>query len=425
MWGVCAEETAQADVTVKDSVGYYSSITGSVVPTTDYTDGVWMNQQVLVGYGYQKSGSVTVDSGSAVTSGELRIGGRQVSGFDFGNGTVTITGTKSAWNATGLVYVGNVSPSSGTLNITAGGNLTNTGDCYIRHGVATVDGADSVWNNSQTLFVGFGGSYPGPGVLNITNGGVVSAANLTINGDSKIVMDIGQDSLLNVSGNVTNNGTVYAFAGAKVAQGDYTPIKAAGTWTSGSKAAYQALGGTWDSAHIFVVSAAQSVVSGTPVTLDRASGERALVKSGNWGVGASFVAATSGTMNFTATAITGAALDPLTALVKASTGDRNAVLGAWDFATTGYTVSSTTPAYLSMDVGAGRTLDELKLWHHDGSGWTSYTASDLTYDGQYANFTVKSFSGYAVSGVPEPGTVVLLSTGLVVALAYGWRRRKR
>ena len=52
------------------------------------------------------------------------------------------------------------------------------------------------------------------------------------------------------------------------------------------------------------------------------------------------------------------------------------------------------------------------MWHYDGQSWASYAASDLIYAGNgIASFTVSGFSGYAVTGVPEPATLALLVVG--------------
>ena len=51
-----------------------------------------------------------------------------------------------------------------------------------------------------------------------------------------------------------------------------------------------------------------------------------------------------------------------------------------------------------VSIGAGYSSNNLQVWHYDGTSWTSYAASDLTYDGNYASFTVTGFSGYAVTG---------------------------
>ena len=98
------------------------------------------------------------------------------------------------------------------------------------------------------------------------------------------------------------------------------------------------------------------------------------------------------------------------------------VLAGWDFTTSGYTAG--VPVAVSMEVGAGYSTDGLAVWHWDGAAWTAFAASDLSYDGDYVNFTVTGFSGYAVVGpapVPEPGALSVVGLGLAGLLV---RRRR-
>ena len=140
-----------------------------------------------------------------------------------------------------------------------------------------------------------------------------------------------------------------------------------------------------------------------------------------WVVGASFLAAdVASELDFTATPIDGSALTDLLLLLH----EGESVRGGWTFTAGGEGYSEGDPAYLSFDIGGGFARGDLNLWHHDGSHWTEYAAG-ATYDGQYASFTVTGFSGYAVSAVPEPGTMVmLLSLGVAGLFAYVWRRRR-
>ncbi|HBO45728.1 MAG TPA: hypothetical protein DD670_17740 [Planctomycetaceae bacterium] len=100
------------------------------------------------------------------------------------------------------------------------------------------------------------------------------------------------------------------------------------------------------------------------------------------------------------------------------------MLGAWEFAISGGGYVPGEPAYLSFDVGGGLDRDGMQVWHYDGVAWNEYDARDLTYNGQYASFTVDGFSGYAVTGnpVPEPSLLGLL---LPLGVALLRRRRRR
>jgi T5SS/PEP-CTERM-associated repeat protein len=268
--------------------------------------------------------------------------------------------------------------------------------------LVTVDGAASIWTNSSSLNVG--GS--GIGTLNIADGGAVAATNVSINSASLLAIDVASGSRLNAgngTGTITNNGKVRILAGANASAGTYAPILAT-TWSG--TGIYQAIGGTWNADHTFTASAVQTGAAGETITLN--GNQRVLItdsETGNtgWSVGASF-AADSTPMTLTASVISG---DVRTGLESLLDGDQ-IVLGGWEFTLDdGYTEGQ--PAYLSFDIGADHSRDELQVWHYDTTtGWTEYEATDLTYNGDYASFTVTGFSGYAVTGVPEPGALSCL-----------------
>ena len=85
---------------------------------------------------------------------------------------VSVIGVGSTWTNSSDLYVGN--SGNGSLNIQAGGKVTNTvgriGHNAGSTGTATVTGANSMWTNSSDLFVGRRGS----GTLNIEAGGMVN-----------------------------------------------------------------------------------------------------------------------------------------------------------------------------------------------------------------------------------------------------------
>ena len=88
--------------------------------------------------------------------------------------------------------------------------------------------------------------------------------------------------------------------------------------------------------------------------------------------------------------------------------------------TGGYTTGQ--PAYLSFDVGSGISRNDITVWQYEGNAWSQFDATDLTVNGGYASFTVTGFSDYALSTVPEPGTLALLASGFLSIFFYIRRR---
>jgi T5SS/PEP-CTERM-associated repeat protein len=394
-------------------IGHYSSSTG--VATVDGGSSTWINSGGDLYVGNEGSGTLSITDGGTVSNQYGKIGYSPDS-----TGVVTVDGGSSTWTNNSHLFVGN--EGSGTLSITGGGTVSNQDYGSIGYyldstGVVTVDGTDSTWTNNSSLFVG----HVGDGTLNITNGGSVTALEASINSQSLLAIDVGNGSLLTVdggSGTITNDGVVRVMAGAgSTAGAAYAPISA-GTWSGGG--IYQAVGGTWNATtHVFTVSEVEPGTSGTPVTIDLAVKQCVLIGDGGagWSLGVSFATTGSSTsLTLTATAISGDVLDDLEALLDPG----QAVLGGWELEAAGYT----DPAYLSFDVGAGFSRSDLHPWHYDGNEWIEFDAMDLTYDGQYASFTVRGFSGYAVTAVPEPGTLVSLLIG-AATLALLTRRCSR
>jgi len=65
-----------------------------------------------------------------------------------------------------------------------------------------------------------------------------------------------------------------------------------------------------------------------------------------------------------------------------------------------------------------------KIWRYNGTTWSEWTSSDLTYDGTYASFTATDLSGSYAVVVPEPGAMTLLAVGMA-GLFWLFRRRVR
>ena len=210
------------------------------------------------------------------------------------------------------------------------------------------------------------------------------------------------------------------------AGGSFTPISA-GTWND-NDGWYQAVGGTWSSStHQFTASSVTTAASGHAASIDLSSIQRLLIgdSSTGWKLGESFAAASSSTLTTTATAISG---DMLSAL-GGSLAFGQTVPGGWNLsADSDY--SSGYPVYLSFEVGSGQSLDDLLMWQYSNGTWTEFSASDLTYDGDYASLTVaaSALGVYAVTGaaVPEPATLLQLAAGLLGLLAPAlWKKAIR
>ncbi|WP_332303186.1 autotransporter family protein [Rhizobium sp. GR12] len=115
-------------------------------------------------------GQLDITAGGTVTSVEGIIG------YGVGSsGTVTVSGTDgtgnaSTWTNTGDLYVGYF--GDGTLNILAGGQVSNDTGSVGNGSSALISGPLSSWQNSGLLVVG----YDGSGTLRVEDGAKVSSA---------------------------------------------------------------------------------------------------------------------------------------------------------------------------------------------------------------------------------------------------------
>ncbi|MBN2024143.1 MAG: PEP-CTERM sorting domain-containing protein [Pirellulales bacterium] len=390
-----------ATLTIADSgtvSGYNSLINGDATVT-----GPGSTWSLSVGLGVEYGGTLTIADGASVTSGVGRV-----------LGNATVTGAGSTWTNGGSLRVGY--QGYGTLSVIDGGTVTSN-STYASDpssGRVIISGVGSTWADSGYLNVS-------QAELKVADGGVLAANWLWFHSNPALAIDVAHNSRVIIgggTGKITNYGTVHLLAGTGPTPGEvFTPILA-GTWEGTGK--YQAIGGTWDAVgHEFIASPVILASAGKTVGFDAATIQRVLVVDPATGraVGVSLLALEESTILHVAAApVEGDVLGQLAAMLE--TGQ--AVRGAWEFDVEGY--GEGDPAYLSFDVGAGVARENLSVWHHDGEGWTSFDAWDLTYDGQYASFMVDGFSAYAVvAAVPEPGMVVLLA-GLVLA-AIAARRR--
>ena len=450
MWGLIGASAGGSGVVTVDGAGStFGCLGGSTMfevgasgaGTMNITHGgkVTCSNQTYVGEGSGSVGNVTVDG----TDSTLTSNGPFDVGF-FGAGTLTIshggkviaksdTGVASQTGATGSVTVDGMGSTlsntwfvvgdygNATVNITHGGTITCSTQAYFANNAGTIvaasiDGLGSNLTTSGALTLGAFGKA----TLNLTNGGKVAATSASINTLSLLSIAVGDHSSLDLgTGALTNKGAIRLSAIANLAPGAYSPITAGAWFGTGS---VQTLGGQWDASnHQFIVAAPNSGVAGSDVTIDRTTTQRICISDPGTGsaVAASFLPGDS-SLTFTANPLNAPQTSSLENLLAAHTS----ILAGWTFTAPTYTPGD--PVFLSLQVGPGYSPDTLSLWHLDTttSAWTSYTPTDLSYDGTYANFTVTGFSGYAVSGLatlPEPTTLTLLALGLTPLLT---RRRK-
>nr|WP_241391691.1 autotransporter outer membrane beta-barrel domain-containing protein [Yersinia frederiksenii] len=125
------------------------------------------------------SSTLTVNGTLNIRAGGIVSNTSGYIGYNSGeSGTVTVDGSDSTWTNSSTLYVGR--DGTGALTIRDGGTVSNTFG-YIGYnsggsGAVTVDGSDSTWTNSDSLTVGRNGT----GLLTISDGGTVSNSAGTI-----------------------------------------------------------------------------------------------------------------------------------------------------------------------------------------------------------------------------------------------------
>ena len=163
--------------------------------------------------GNSANGTLTVNAGSYLTSYCGYFGYTSAV-----TGSATIDGSNSTWRNSGTLYVGY--SGGGAISITNGGALY--GDGYIAYnsgstGTVTIDGARSICDGG--FYVGYGGA----GSLAVTNGGAIiggagiigcnSGASGTVTIDGAGSTWTSSELYVGASGNgtlnITNGGAVY------------------------------------------------------------------------------------------------------------------------------------------------------------------------------------------------------------------------
>jgi fibronectin-binding autotransporter adhesin len=170
---------------------------------------------------------ITGASGAILTNQSTIEGGWIPSGAGYagiGQGQIALanSGTINANLAGGVLNLdptGSVtSTNTGTLEATNGATLQMQGGTWTQTGAGTISAAtgSTVALQSGVSITGGTLTTAGTGLFAQNNGGTVSLSNLTNNGNYQIQISGGQT---NLSGTITNNGTISLLANAYGAQG--------------------------------------------------------------------------------------------------------------------------------------------------------------------------------------------------------------
>ena len=188
-------------VTASLFLGYQAGSTGTATITGSQVTGSGLNF-----VGFDGNGTLTLEAGGKLSDYMGHIG------FGPGStGTATITGTGSTWTNTKELYIGgrdlgSLAGGHGTLNIEAGGQVTNStgylGAAAGSVGTATVTGAGSKWTNSGALYVG----YRSNGSLTIEDGGQVTSASGELASNSGTSATV---TVTDAGSSWTNSGALY------------------------------------------------------------------------------------------------------------------------------------------------------------------------------------------------------------------------
>ena len=172
-----------------------------IVTVTGRESGFTVTQDLTVGA--SGSGTLNVQAGSKVSAAEASFGDGKGS---IGMGTVA--GSDSSLEVKGVLKVGVL--GTGTLNVQAGGTVTSSGDTYLGNGkdgntgngTITVTGADSTFNALKNLAAG----VTGTGTVNVQANGklVVSGGGLlgSMNGVTGTLTVSGTNSTVNITNNL-------------------------------------------------------------------------------------------------------------------------------------------------------------------------------------------------------------------------------
>jgi T5SS/PEP-CTERM-associated repeat protein/autotransporter-associated beta strand protein len=406
--------------------------------TVDGTGSFWSmptTKSVIFYAGCNGTGTVSITNGGTVTgAANSHIGwGRSAAG------TVTVDGAGSKWSpgtSTSTLYVG--SSGNGLLNITNGGSVSDATvtmgsnlDVLVGTGMVTVNGAGSTWTTTGAVNVG---QY-GNGTVNLVNGGVVSGNTITC----------GQSSS-------TAGGTINFDGGTLKA---YSSSLSANWITKGAGAGniYVKEGGAKFDTQNFstTIGLALEHGSGTPDGGLTKLGTGTLTLSGaNTYTGWTTVG--GGILSLIQTCLSDAGnvrVDSGAFLNLNTTAGTDTIhylflggvpqaAGTYDAANSGGYITGSgallvSNSVLPGDANADGTVNGTDLntvlsnYNQPGMDWWHGDFhNDGTVDGTDLNDVLSNYNQHTSVGaaVPEPSALLLAAAGLAGLLAYAWRKQK-
>ncbi len=383
--------------------------------------------------GCSGAGTLIIDSGAVVSTG---TGGAGVGWGNGGTGVATVSGAGSQWVTPGGFCVG--CAATGNLTIQQGGVVKSGMQVYVGsggHGSVTVTGAGSAW---QVTDVQIGSTDPGS--LTIENGGAVTATGMAIGtfaGSYGTATVSGTGSQLVTSSlcvGCSGAGTLIIDSGATVS-------------TTGSADIGSALGGSGSVTVTGAGSAWSALASlnigingtGTLTAQNDGTVSAQTIDNGSLGT----VDAKGGTL--IGNVINDGTFDPLgTATVDGDfTLNPDGTLsldvggtGPGQYGVLAVSGDGTFDGTLSLDFidGFAPIKGDAFTFIDDSTATFNFLGTDIQglqpgfkYNTGFSNgqFTLTALdNGVSSSPTPEPGTLLLLGTALVVLVLGGlWQRR--
>jgi T5SS/PEP-CTERM-associated repeat protein len=182
-------------------VGVYVGANNNQVTVTD-AGSLWTNSgELCIACWGSSNNLLLITNGGQVVSTNGFIGSANYP-YRSDNNQVVVTGPNSLWTNSGTLYIG-LFGSSNNLLIANGGRVVNT-SCYISNHSSSsnsqvvVTGPNSLWANSDTLYIGYHSSWNN---LLVTNGGQVSNTigyigyGVNVRTSNNQVMVVGPNSL--------------------------------------------------------------------------------------------------------------------------------------------------------------------------------------------------------------------------------------